>query len=65
VKQQTDSQDNKVRTQVRFIREKEKATTRAVKQTPETGDSVVYIEGVFIWSFLLGRGVGVRDGVAF
>jgi hypothetical protein len=57
VRQQIDSWDSKVSTQVGFIREKRKTP---LEMDREPGKSVPHCclhRGVFIWSFLLGRGV--------
>jgi hypothetical protein len=61
---QIDSRDGKVSTQVGFIREKRKTTARACSRAREPVAHCCLHRGVFIWSFLLGRGgAGVRSGV--
>jgi hypothetical protein len=66
VGQQTDSWDDKVSTQVRFIREEGKAALRDEQEAPKVGSSLSFTEGEFLFGpFCWGGELGVRGGVVF
>jgi hypothetical protein len=60
---ETDSRDDKVSTQVRFIREERKAAFK--DREPRKLLAPYHSQSRIFWSFLLGRELGVRGGVAF
>jgi hypothetical protein len=65
MRQQIESWDDKVSTQVGFIREKRKASPRDRQEAWKISSSLLFTWGSLFGSFCWGEESGVRGGVVF